>query len=140
MEAIPALDTKPVVVLGEHILAQSDEAVTDLLHTFESLDDVYSKGFADSGLVFYGANSSVTKKSPSTPTGLWNSSSIYHLNPGSLTKELPPGPYFLQGQNLHQAWRLYPDYLDAFIFGVIPEDVHNHQRFIQISIEGLHTN
>jgi len=37
--------------------------------------------------------------------------------------ELPSGPYFLHGPNLHQAWRLYDDEYGAFTFGVIPDDV-----------------
>lgn len=36
---------------------------------------------------------------------------------------LPSGPYFLQGQNLHQAWKLYDDSLDAFIHTVVPDNV-----------------
>jgi len=36
---------------------------------------------------------------------------------------LPSGPYFLQGQNLHQAWKLYDDSLGAFIQTVVPDNV-----------------
>lgn len=32
------------------------------------------------------------------------------------------GPYFLQGKELHQSWRLYPDYLGAFTTSIIPDD------------------
>lgn len=45
---------------------------------------------------------------------------------------LPPGPYFLHGPNLHQAWRLYQDYLDAFIFGVVPENALKPERLTLI--------
>ncbi|KAL4936545.1 amidase signature domain-containing protein [Aspergillus oleicola] len=47
--------------------------------------------------------------------------------------DLPPGPYFLHGPNIHQAWRMYPDYLDAFIFGVLPENVNRPERFKPLS-------
>ncbi len=31
----------------------------------------------------------------------------------------PEGPYFLLGNQLHQAWRLYPDTLDSFVTTII---------------------
>lgn len=53
---------------------------------------------------------------------------IYHLEDmAGLSQgfsELPSGPYFLQGPNLHQAWRLYSDDLEAFASGVLPVDLN----------------
>ena len=34
---------------------------------------------------------------------------------------LPSGPYFVYENVIYEAWRLYPDNLDAFEFAVIPE-------------------
>lgn len=52
---------------------------------------------------------------------------VYHLSDivalGDDIAELPSGPYFLQGPNLHQAWRLYDDELGAFTFGAVPKNV-----------------
>lgn len=57
---------------------------------------------------------------------------IYHLASGEVSPQgldkLPSGPYFLSGPNLHQAWRLYPDDLDAFTFGLLPDDLYDPQR------------
>ncbi|KAI8630793.1 hypothetical protein F5Y19DRAFT_473912 [Xylariaceae sp. FL1651] len=39
---------------------------------------------------------------------------------GSLN--IPEGPYFVKGHNIHQAWRLFPDHLAAFTAAVIPDD------------------
>ena len=36
---------------------------------------------------------------------------------------LPSGPYFLRGQDLHQAWKLYDDSLGALIQTVVPDNV-----------------
>jgi hypothetical protein len=36
---------------------------------------------------------------------------------------LPSGPYFVVGGALHQAWRLHPDPLGAFVDGVVPASV-----------------
>lgn len=41
----------------------------------------------------------------------------------SQTAAIPSGPYFLLGNGLHQAWRLYTDDLDAFIVSVVPDRV-----------------
>ncbi|KAF5614520.1 D-mandelate dehydrogenase [Fusarium sp. NRRL 25303] len=50
------------------------------------------------------------------------------VSPGSSQGYLPPGPYFLCHDGIHQAYRLYEDTLDSFIFGVIQDDVLNPKR------------
>lgn len=47
---------------------------------------------------------------------------------------LPSGPYFLQGQNLHQAWKLYDDSLGAFIQTVVPDNVTEPKRYVGQSV------
>ena len=39
----------------------------------------------------------------------------------SLEDLLPPGPYFVYENGIHEAWRLYPDVLDAFQITFMPE-------------------
>ena len=34
---------------------------------------------------------------------------------------LPPGPYFVYGNGIYEAWRLYPDVLDAFQITFVPQ-------------------
>lgn len=34
---------------------------------------------------------------------------------------LPPGPYFVHGNGIYEAWRLYPDFLDAFQITFMPQ-------------------
>ncbi|KAH7145884.1 hypothetical protein B0J13DRAFT_584867 [Dactylonectria estremocensis] len=62
---------------------------------------------------------------------------IYHLEDivglSNDFSELPSGPYFLHGPNLHQAWRLYDDEFGAFAFGVIPDDVNQPEEFQVLS-------
>ncbi|KAG8408187.1 hypothetical protein J3459_018105 [Metarhizium acridum] len=43
--------------------------------------------------------------------------------------DLPAGPYILHGPNVHQAWKIYNDTLDAFAFGVYPERVDEIDSF-----------
>ncbi|KAF2240819.1 putative amidase [Trematosphaeria pertusa] len=56
--------------------------------------------------------------------------SAIHQASGPTSNPLPSGPYFLHGSNIHQAWRLYDDELDAFVFAVIPEDLRNPLRSV----------
>lgn len=56
----------------------------------------------------------------------------------SSVNQLPPGPYFLHDSNIHQAWRLYQDVLDAFIFGVVPENALQPERFVLDGFQRKH--
>ena len=55
-------------------------------------------------------------------------SSVFGSKVDSSADLLPSGPYFLQGKNIHQAWRLYDDSLGAFIQTVIPDNAMNPKR------------
>lgn len=39
------------------------------------------------------------------------------------TDPLPEGPYFLVGNNIHQAWKMYADNLDSLTVAVVPDYV-----------------
>lgn len=93
-------------------------------------DDVYNEGFSHSVII----RKSITLFSDSISSALERfeqndpALKIYTLAtspPGGLRA----GPYFLHGQNIHQAWRLYDDVLDAFIFGLVPDDVFEPKRY-----------
>ena len=59
-----------------------------------------------------------------TKVGAWTVKSVYAvtgLRGGKAS--MPPGPYFLQVNAIHQAWKLYPDTLDAFSVAAYAEDV-----------------
>lgn len=43
---------------------------------------------------------------------------------------LPSGPYFLCGSYLHQVWRIYSDYLDAFVITVIPKNPMDITKYV----------
>ncbi|KAF5611513.1 amidase [Fusarium subglutinans] len=47
---------------------------------------------------------------------------------------LPPSPYFLRDGGIHQAYRLYEDTLDSFIFGVIPLDALNPEEYVPLDL------
>lgn len=111
----------PVVVLTTSDAISSTDEAWALINRFASVDDVYSRSFAHT--VVLQSNELVAQIK-----GSGRFSAVYHIAPGSPANALPPGPYFLSQGSIHQAYRLYDDELDSFIFGVIPEDVLNPKK------------
>lgn len=126
----------PVVVLSEKEIDSGPEELGRILQYLVDYDDVCTDEFTGIIVVKPSASASEpgeTLEQRFSVPDLSQFSSIYHLvsEPSSLEGEsqLPSGPYFLSGRNLHQAWRLYPDDLDAFTFGLIPDDPFNTSRY-----------
>lgn len=64
---------------------------------------------------------------------------VYHLDQITALEdmaELPSGPYFLHGPNLHQAWRMYDDEFGAFTIGVIPDSLYQPAEYV-VPIESV---
>lgn len=116
---------RPIVLIEDNLLRGGQARVATQLDFFERVDDVYSKDFAET-IVLVDTGASVSE----TSTAALDNSSVLHSAPNSTVSSLPSGPYFLQGSNIHQAWRLYRDELDAFIFGVVPQDVLKPQSCV----------
>jgi hypothetical protein len=116
-----------VLTIGDAI--DSVDKASALVDRFATVDDVYSESFAHSVIL----QSSIGNDSIEQLLAEFKASdhfnTVYHTSPSSATSALPPGPYFLVHGSIHQAYRLYEDELDSFIFGVIPEDVLNPKKF-----------
>ncbi|KAJ6006803.1 hypothetical protein N7451_004747 [Penicillium sp. IBT 35674x] len=126
LENIQFQEITPVVLLEAKIVQESTEKLVPQLNLFQRVDDVYKEEFSNS-VVLTGSPEELTIGQSTLVAQ--NFSAVYT----SSALDLPPGPYFLHGSNIHQAWRLYPDYLDAFIFGVLPENALQPQRFHSFS-------
>ncbi|KAI0113931.1 putative amidase [Nemania sp. FL0031] len=138
-EKVTSSDITPILVLRDSTLRGSADELTDLLKDFGSVDDVYKEEFSHTLVVHHSDIHADTRTSVNLkrPPGC---STIYNTRIPSDETRLPPGPYFLHGSSIHQAWRLYADELDAFIFGAIPDDVFEPKRFqplATISSNGL---
>ncbi|KAI0469333.1 amidase signature domain-containing protein [Xylaria cf. heliscus] len=117
------------------------DLVQDSIARFNNEDDVFNEEFATKGYILI----QLAHKWPPSPgphDGEASGGSLTLLSdypsPDGLTSLLqerslrllvtdgpftiPEGPYFLKGQAIHQAWRLFPDYLAAFTAAVIPDD------------------
>lgn len=113
----------PVTVLETRQLYFQLEGTLSL---FDFYDDVFNPEFGRILVEKSDANSSSPVRSMQN-----GAKSVMHLrndmNTAGTSKrsvsDLPAGPYILHGPNLHQAWRIYNDTLNAFAVGVYPDDV-----------------
>ncbi|KAI1121626.1 putative amidase [Nemania abortiva] len=133
IEQVASSDITPILVLGDDILRGSEDELGNLLKHFKEIDDVYEEEFSHTLVVHPSSIDADTGASASLnrPPGC---STLYNARASSNESRLPPGPYFLRGSSIHQAWRLYTDELDAFTFGVIPDDVFEPKRFQPLTI------
>ena len=124
-------------------LLSTNEIFGDLeaqLHFFDVVDDVFVPEFGFVLVEKPGGNESDISTLKLANRGVRE---LYHLNDIHALdeiKDLPSGPYFLHGPNLHQAWKLYDDTAEAFTFGVIPEDVHKPDQYVALMLTCLHAH
>jgi hypothetical protein len=117
----------PVVVSSSHPGLSSVAQILKNIKRFALVDDVFSQSFAKT-LVIQSCSVSNNAHLFAQAKSSGHFSAIYTLHPKSNAEILPSGPYFLCSDSIHQAWRLYEDYLDSFIFSVIPDNVLDPKR------------
>lgn len=122
-----------MLVLSEQELESGPEQLGQILQYYVENDDVCDNEFT--GILVVNPSSSGSEAGLAADVrglDLSRFSAVYHLESEAAVLEgethMPSGPYFLSGPNLHQAWRLYPDELEAFTFGLIPDDPFSPQR------------
>ncbi|EGZ71764.1 hypothetical protein NEUTE2DRAFT_110688 [Neurospora tetrasperma FGSC 2509] len=135
----------PVLLLTEEELNGTPDQIGQLLQYYVDTDDVCSPSFTDILVEKPSKNGNISLFTERKDDSSCSSKATYRLQKTSLhtsstdnpeaqdDDNLPSGPYFLSGPNLHQAYRLYPDTQDAFIYGMIPNDVHNPSGFQAVS-------
>ncbi|KAF2645931.1 amidase signature enzyme [Massarina eburnea CBS 473.64] len=115
-------ETKLAFVLDSSLLGLPDfpENLTDVISQLQSEDDVFTTAFADKS-IFFAQGLYENGNSWETLNNAWERCQGKRklLNLGTASS-VPRGPYFWRGSYLHQAWRLFPDYLDAFFTPVVP--------------------
>ncbi|CVK99416.1 related to D-mandelate dehydrogenase [Fusarium mangiferae] len=123
----------PVVLLpiGDSITSVDD--ALQLIGRFVDVDDVYSPSFSRTAVIRLGTENGVMGVFEKFEAS-GHFSTIYRASPSSSQGYLPPGPYFLCDDGIHQAYRLYEDTLDSFIFGVIPEDVLHPKKYTALNL------
>ncbi|QGI59987.1 hypothetical protein CEK27_003958 [Fusarium fujikuroi] len=100
----PRTDTVVLLPIGDSISSVND--ALRLINRFADIDDVYSPSFARTAVIRSSTERGfveVLKKFEASG----HFSAVYHVSPGSSQGYLPPGPYFLCHDGIHQAHRLY---------------------------------
>ncbi|KAK2616650.1 hypothetical protein QQS21_000473 [Conoideocrella luteorostrata] len=128
----------PVTVLEPEQLYYHLEGT---LRLFDFYDDVFNPEFGSVLIEKPGGNSGIAS--------VGNGKSVMRLrnDTARTTKravsDLPAGPYILHGPNVHQAWKIYNDTLDAFAVGVYPSNVDEVDGFellqLPADLTGNHT-
>jgi hypothetical protein len=118
---------QPAVLFSLPDADLNDETIAARLSAFSEVDDVYSSAFDDILLL------QSFRKSPSQAliSGLNQNrrfGSVYTFVVQSQDKLLAAGPYFVAEDGIHQAWRLYPDTLGAFVTTVVPDTAQQPKR------------
>jgi len=118
----------PVVVLPPlHEADLTKEALQDLLDQAQQSDDVLTDEFRAQAVFLVPPNSSKSSYAHKISSlGLFKA--VFRYGSGLVATTDMPAPYFIQGSNLHQAWRLYEDRVDAFVVPVVPEKVEQPSR------------
>lgn len=111
--------------------SQTIENVLDLIAHFSVVDDVYSDHFKHTLVL-----QMIPSHNNSALLDSFNRSEHFSCVHVAFSKStdsiLPAGPYFLQGRHVHQAWRLYPDELDAFMITVYPPKVSVSTEYVVV--------
>ncbi|KAH6694856.1 putative amidase [Leptodontidium sp. MPI-SDFR-AT-0119] len=124
----------PAVLLSLQCAAQDRQHLCSTTQRFDAIDDVFTSGFTSNlilqscrhnsrngdGSLPFDFNSPSSAHETCQFTG--DSSRIYASEVDSCPDLLPAGPYFILRGQIHQAWRLYEDVLDAFVVPVAPEN------------------
>ena len=119
------LEAQPFLVLSPLNNNLSRPEILNSVKHFASSDDVFSADFLTD---FIGVQEGVkldecthSLLGMDTAVGKWDIKAIHDISVEG--EPLPAGPYFLQGNSIHQAWKCYADDLDAFSVAVYPRDV-----------------
>jgi len=120
---------KPIVLITERDIHKTNGSLAKLLEEFKREDDVFTDEFEENlEHLIIRQPTDDSSDQPKEPSTYSVGETYQHLAVSELkSSDLPHGPYFLCGNAIHQAWRLYADNLDSFISTVIPKSVADVQ-------------
>ncbi|KAH8820212.1 amidase signature domain-containing protein [Xylogone sp. PMI_703] len=134
-EGISYDGVKPTIVITLQDNDPSPAVICQKLKSWQHIDDVYSRYFLSDTVILQGAKSN----SIHPPTGAsmlrlcgkelgvdWTSLRIIYLATAP-PKDIPDGPYFIHGQGIFEAWRVYADDYDAFQTTIMPSLTGPHE-------------
>ncbi|KAI0199400.1 putative amidase [Astrocystis sublimbata] len=116
---------RPAVLISVKYAGFGSEHILQALKDFAQADDVFSDEF--SATVILQPDRGIDIAEVTGNLGLYLN--VHAIRQDDPTIHLPPGPYFIREDSIHQAWKLYDDSLDAFVIPTIADDVLNPKSF-----------
>ncbi|KAF2675361.1 amidase signature enzyme [Microthyrium microscopicum] len=111
----------------------TDKILEHMLDDAHQFDDVLTDSFRKRAVFQvppYTNSSSYTQKISSL--GLFEH--VFDYDSGSIATTDTPAPFFVQGSNLHHAWRLYEDKVDVFVVPVIPASMKRPSQLVPLNL------
>ncbi|CAG8960292.1 hypothetical protein HYFRA_00012812 [Hymenoscyphus fraxineus] len=115
---------KTVTVLQSTGLTLNDSWAEKIISEFINKDDVLNLDFLQVVIVTYVNSASAKLCLEPSAIDVLNKHAMQNWEYASV-QSWKAGPYFTEGQNLFQAWRLYEDTLEAFHLTIIPNTEHD---------------
>lgn len=118
---------RPALLISWQYGEDCAQQILTLINNLSSRDDVYSEGFLST--IIIQISPAVNLQDLLVGTAVWRHlySEIVYSTATHESMLLPAGPYFVCGLGIHEAWRLYPDHLDAFEIPTIPDVFHGYE-------------
>ncbi|KAK4194619.1 amidase signature domain-containing protein [Triangularia verruculosa] len=127
----------PAVAFSARNLHWTADGLKSVFSTFTQADDVFQSAFTEGGFLIARSDDLVdrTPTLHDSLTRLLNETSSTLMFGTAQEKGLPNGPYFVKGNSLYRAWRLYPDENLAFTLALSPssEDSEEPRYFTSSS-------
>lgn len=147
VDAAPASAAIPTTVIHAESGQLSLEVLQKSIHRFQEQDDVFNSDFVRGAYIFvHLVDGSVTEGllldgkgqtleidneyTPPVELEDFLTDHSLRLFVTRTSPALPEGPYFTRGHTIHQAWRLFPDELNAFTASVVPNDDTENQEYV----------
>ncbi|KAI0867911.1 putative amidase [Hypoxylon argillaceum] len=106
IEEVASLDITPILILRDDTLRSTQDELIDLLRDYKTKDDIYMDEFSLT-LVVHHSSANVGTMASTELTRPPGCLTVYNAQTPYNESHLPPGPYFLRGSSIHQAWRLF---------------------------------
>lgn len=125
----------PTIILSIDNVDLNLRVICAKISEFQHHDDVYSPAFLTDTVILQTARwskiylkraASILRDCGKELGVEWDDVNILVL-PSSQVKSVPEGPYFLHGQGIFEAWKVYSDDCDAFQTTVIPNRFGPHE-------------
>jgi len=116
---------RPAVLLTCKDRVNYDEIGNSFAY-FADNDDVFGEEFADHLIIRPVGVLDETNLPAAIDSIQTHFTTISHIDTQHPIKD---GPYFVRGNQIHQAWRIYKDSLHAFVTSTIQDHVYNPDRY-----------